>query len=665
MREKIIFLSSCLLATIVYPVFGQDTLNLNVHQLDAVEITSTRFELLPEEDGRNVTRIGSEELKMHAGKTLAEILSEVPGLHIDGSYSAEGSNLSYYLRGGKNGQILVLIDGIPVNDPSDINNSFDFRQLNIEDIESIEIVRGGMSTLYGSDALAGVISIRLKKAGIKSFQGQARFSLGSYRTLAGNLNFNGKSDRLKYLVNMTFYGSGGFTAAVDSNLTPLVDSAFVRPVRDFDRDGILRQNILTKFDYTINKQFSISSLLKFDNYDAQIDNEAFTDDENRSYLSQEWLISLTPTWTYERGESALKLSFNNVSRYDINDSSEYIASPPMFSYLNGYTYSHYTGMNLQMEWTNKIALGKRLKFISGILFKKLAYGSKNTLYGDWTSSRAGLAIGTEIVLPSTTGNVQADPFINFLFSGTSGFHISAGARLNYHSDYGTHFVWSANPSWLISLSGNTKLKWFGSASSSFEAPSLYQLYSIYGNTALQAMSSLNYESGLVLYINQSVESGLDFFNRKESNLVTFGLNGYENGGERTVQGIEYYVDWTICDFFKTGASAAFMQTDDSASFYRVPRLQYGAYANYAINKKTNVDLRFNYTGARYQYDWNTASEMLLPAYSLLDLNVNHRFKNGFDLFGSLNNVLNNHITSVYGFSSKGRNITIGVRYHFK
>jgi len=665
MREKIIFLTICLTAGMVQNLSGQDSLINDKHQIAEVVISSTRFKLLKEEDGRSVFRISAKDLERHAGKTLAEILSEVPGLHVDGSYAAEGSNLSYYLRGGKNGQILILIDGIPVNDPSDISSAFDFRQLDIDDIESIEIVKGGMSTLYGSDAIAGVISITLKKAAAKPFQGIAKISAGSYRTLSANLNINGSSNHFNYLVNMSFYGTGGFSAAFDSNSTPLIDSSFSIPVRNFDKDALMRQNVLSKFNYSFNKHFDVSAMLKLDNYRASIDNGAFSDDVNRSYSSRAWLLNIMPKWTFDHGESALNISWNNINRYDRNDSSEYIASPPLYSYLNGFTRSHYSGSNIQMEWTNKVSFGKYIKTISGILFKKASYGSENTTYGDWTSTRAGLPVGNEVISPANAGNTQFDPFANILLSTNFGLHLSAGARLNVHSDYGSHFVWSFNPSYLIAFNDKVKLKYFISASTSFEAPSLYQLYSIYGNPALFAASSLNYESGLVLYANDLLELGADIFSRNESNRIIFGLNGYENGGSRVIQGMEYYFDWMLLNNFKAGAGATFMRTDDSAGFYRVPRRQYTAYINYNVKQSSNIALRFTYTGDRYHYDWNTASEMILPAYSFIDLNVNHRFDKGLELFGAINNILNQQMISIYGFSSKGRNFTLGARYNFK
>src|SRR5678809_1654753 len=85
--------------------------------------------------------------------------------------SNAGKDKSLYLRGARVDHTLIAIDGVPVYDASGIGNNFDIRNLSVNQIERIEILKGSQSTLYGSDAIAGVINIITKKAGVKSFSG--------------------------------------------------------------------------------------------------------------------------------------------------------------------------------------------------------------------------------------------------------------------------------------------------------------------------------------------------------------------------------------------------------------------------------------------------------------------------------------------------------------
>ena len=99
----------------------------------------------------------------------------IPGVEINGNFSTKGQNLGYYIRGGRNRQVAILINGVAVNDPSSFNGDFDLRQIDISQIERIEVLKGASSTLYGTGAATGVINILLKKASKKEFAATFNF----------------------------------------------------------------------------------------------------------------------------------------------------------------------------------------------------------------------------------------------------------------------------------------------------------------------------------------------------------------------------------------------------------------------------------------------------------------------------------------------------------
>src|SRR5690606_20058336 len=96
--------------------------------------------------GKVITKITSKDLEKLQGQSIAEIISRTAGVEINGVHSNAGQNLSYFIRGGRNRQVLVLIDGIQVTDGSQIANDYDLRLLNIDQVESIEILKGASST---------------------------------------------------------------------------------------------------------------------------------------------------------------------------------------------------------------------------------------------------------------------------------------------------------------------------------------------------------------------------------------------------------------------------------------------------------------------------------------------------------------------------------------
>ena len=138
-----------------------------VETLDEVVITDSKFNLKRENSGKVITKITQQQLQQMQGKSIADIINNTVGVEINGTKSHAGQNLNYYIRGGRNRQVLILIDGIALTDASQIANDYDLRLLNADQVESIEILKGASSTLYGSGASTAVINIKLKEASKK------------------------------------------------------------------------------------------------------------------------------------------------------------------------------------------------------------------------------------------------------------------------------------------------------------------------------------------------------------------------------------------------------------------------------------------------------------------------------------------------------------------
>ena len=121
--------------------------------LNEVLLTATKFPVKQSQTGKVVTVISREQIEKNSGKTVGQLLNEQAGITINGAYNAAGSVQTVFTRGASSGRTLVLLDGIPVSDPSMINNEFDLNLFSINDVERIEICKGAQSTLYGSDAI--------------------------------------------------------------------------------------------------------------------------------------------------------------------------------------------------------------------------------------------------------------------------------------------------------------------------------------------------------------------------------------------------------------------------------------------------------------------------------------------------------------------------------
>ena len=142
----------------------KDSLDISnqINDLDEIVLIDSRFPLKRSESGKNIIKITQATIDNFQGLGLSSLLKQYAGIEILGSQTYAGQNKTISIRGGRNRQVLILIDGIRVSDPSRIDNDFNLNFLDLGQIESIEILKGASSTLYGSSAASGVINIKTK-----------------------------------------------------------------------------------------------------------------------------------------------------------------------------------------------------------------------------------------------------------------------------------------------------------------------------------------------------------------------------------------------------------------------------------------------------------------------------------------------------------------------
>ena len=193
-----------------------------VEQLEEVVISDSRFKLKRENSGKVITKITQKELQKFQGKSVAEIINATAGIEINGTKSNAGQSLSYFIRGGRNRQVLVLIDGIAITDASQIANDYDLRLLNTDQIESIEILKGASSTLYGSGAANAVINIKLKDASNSNVALSFKSVLGTNQSsnthnyaiqdFRNSVSVNGTLNKFNYLASFGNQYTNGLSA---------------------------------------------------------------------------------------------------------------------------------------------------------------------------------------------------------------------------------------------------------------------------------------------------------------------------------------------------------------------------------------------------------------------------------------------------------------------
>jgi len=646
MKKLVVAVSALVLALNSTKISAQEV--DKTEKLDEIVITATKFPLKREHTGKVIYKISQKEIQNNAGKTVIELLNNIPGIEIKGSNSNQSEPRSMYVRGGRSRQVLVLIDGIPVSDASGINQAYDLRLLSLNQIESIEILKGASSTLYGSGAATGVINIVLKKTNKKAISGTYQASLGTNNT--ADSNSSTLSDKNQ---NASVYGNiGDFNFLGSFSLIGIdgMSSAKSKTTAVFENDGYYSKNGVLKFGYKISKKLSVETFLNYDNFTYDYDSGIYADNEINNGEQTQLRIGAKSKFVYNSGEVYLLASINKVKREDNNFSS----------FSNSINESIFKAESINLDLVNKISFSDdKIQLITGVNYQEHT-NNTTTPFGNIDKNLANFT--------------TVDPYATVVYISDFGLNLNLGGRLNNHSNYGNHFVYDANVSYSVLKNKEVSIKGLASYGTSFIAPSTYQLFSIYGDTTLTPETNATLEVGFESTYKNWLQFNAVYFNRIEENAIEFqNLNiapwgVYANGAnEINVSGLE--ADVTIKPIDKVKINIGYTFTDKDADVDYIPKSKLFVSTDFNLLKNTFVSLIYKNVGERKARFYDTATfsvvETTLSKYNVVDLNVNYKLLDGtVTFFGSITNLLNEDYEDILGYSTKGRNYKIGIRLQF-
>lgn len=636
--------AAAFLAMLSTCAYAQVKESSDVNQLDEVVISDTKFAQSKEKSGKVIEVITAKDLENKAGQNLANVLSQVVGVEINGNQSANGKNFGYYIRGGKNRQILILIDGIPVTDASGISLEYDLRLLPVEQIERIEVMKGAASTLYGTGAATGVINITLKKAGKQALQGTAYANIGSNNT-ADNHKYNGQDFNQGFSVNGQ-YQKINFFAGLNSTETKGMSQI---AGENYEPDSFSRQNILTRLGYNVTDKLSLEFFGNYDkisnNYDQPFDNTGFNDVALNKTASEQFRFGFAPKYKYNKGELNINSGFTKIKR----DYSEFN------SYTSGTDYSLYESRSAVVDAFNKYKFSNAFFIVTGANFQ----------FHDMASHTPYSTIMRE----DTRFNM-IDPYLTLVYDTPFGLNINLGSRLNIHSEYGSHLVYNINPSY--NFATDFPLKVLASYSTAYITPSLYQLYSEYGNTKLAPEENTTVEAGFETELfNKKLKLNAVGFYRDQKDSFDFyydstNFQGYyiNIDGKNKAKGVETDLIVNLTSKVKISGNYTFTQVDKALDRL-IPKHKVNAGVEYQATTRTFFNLSYQYFDARNDafFDGNTFStgQVKLDSYQLVNALVKYTvIKNRLTVFGAATNIFNKDFTENIGYSARGRNFKIGL-----
>ncbi len=614
----ILVISIC--ANTVHAQMATDTLT-------EVVITDSKIERPVRLSSRPVEIITSDIIKKYQGKSLSQLLTDQVGISINGANSNPASIKNIYIRGAAPGYTLILIDGLPASDASTIGSTIDLRLLDINQIERVEVAKGSQSTLYGSDAIAGVINIITKKGDKDAFNTHAHISAGSYNTTDAGLSINGTTGGLNYNLGYQYTTSDGVSEALDLNDTGT-----------FDDDGMKKQVTTVNLKYDINDQWSIAPSLQVSSFDSDYDGGAFFDGAD-TYESD--LTNLGVRVVYDNDAFKLNAAYNIVE-----------ANRSFFTGFGDFMLDG-TTQNADVFATY---VKEDISLIGGVHYQEASIIDMNTTETD----------------PSW--NIIS-PYSNFIYHKDR-FQVEAGLRLNNHSDFGSNINYSITPSIFIT----DDLKFYASYATAFKAPALYELYGAFGaNTDLDPQTSATFEIGSNYYFNQGSLS-LTYFNRTIEGVIQYTevmqfVYQYQNFAKQQDQGIEITSRITLPEGFNILLSYAYLDgniTDDNNmetnNLYKRPAHKVGFNIDYTPTDKWNIRFINQYNSKLKDkfFDNNTFASSIVDLRQYLRSGLSIQFKptKKSTLFLHLNNIWNNEYYETYGFTVPRFNFKLGGSYEF-
>ena len=588
--------------------------------LDEVVVSDSRFELKRENSGKTVIKINSDELERSLGKSVAEIINTKSGIEISGSRGRDGTVFGVFARGGRGRQVLVIVDGLRVSDPSSFSSEYDLRLLSTANIESIEIIKGAASTLYGTNAATAVINITTKKASERQISGNFQSSFGTNQT-AGDQNYNlsrfSNSARVSGTLNKFNY-LAGFSNRYSEGL-----SAIITPANE--GDNFSNSSTDLQLGYQFTDELSVNLIGNQTRVNTAFDESFGLVDAPYEFISRQERIGISAAYQYQSGGLFLN------GAYTTYDSESISAFPGTFKAKN-YVFDLY----------NKNKFNDKLYTILGV---------------NYIEDNAEFSANEKFTI--------IDPYANLVYVSDFGLNVNTGIRLNNHSEYGSNFVFNVNPSFTFKMNGDY-LKIMSSYATSYITPSLTQLFGNFGaNPDLDPEDNRTIEGGLEFSGAGRFRISALYFNRKEENFVFFdgATSAYLNATEIiNAQGAEVELSWKPTSDVNLSANYTFTERKGDNAI-RIPRHKINLLFNYAFSDRTDASLSYTLTGERSDTDFNSFPfvDVPLDAFSMINLYVQHSLIAGkLKLLFNLENLLNEEFTEVIGFTTRGRNITLGI-----
>ena len=585
--------------------------------LEPVVVTATRVATPLSKVLSDVTVLDRSDIERQGSGGLVDLLRRMPGAEFSRN-GGPGGATSFYIRGAETRHTAVLIDGVRL-DTQNASGGAPWESIPLSQIDRIEIVRGPLSTVYGSDALAGVVQIFTRK-GRQGLQAEAQVGAGSRGLAQVQGSVGGGDERWDASVGFASEYSEGF------------DSTTRSPTLSPDDDGYQSHNLNASLGWKLNADHRLELNALSSRWDTRYDPSGFPRVDDHALRELD---------TTALGWQARWTSFWN-SRLNFTQADEHYETRPSNPYLTETTVKNYS-------WQHDVVLGAHTFNVvlerreDRLLNSSLTAAPEK---GSGERSQNSIALGYGLDL--------------------GGYLLQLNARQDDDSEFGRHGTASAAAGWRFAQGWH----WRVAVGQAFRVPTLFQRYSANGNAQLRPESSLNHETG-VEYRDSTSAFGVTVYRNEVEDLINYqrgpgpcvsSLGCYVNTAQALLKGLTLHGE-TVLGTVRLSASLDLQSPKDVQTDKLLPRR---ARQHATVRADTNLGgwalgAEVLASGYRYNSGTNTAVEKL-GGYALLNLDAQYQINKAWRLLMKLDNALDKDYQTARTYNSQPVTAFVGLRW---
>ena len=612
--------------------------------IDEIVISATRTPQYNYKVGSSITVLTESAIRDSQVPVVSDLLAQTPGVSFSRN-GGVGGTTSVRIRGAETDQTVVVIDGVKLNDPATTGGGYNFANLLTGDIERMEVLRGAQSTLWGSQAIGGVVNV-LTTVPKKPLEISAQAEGGSEKTGSAAAAIGGAQDRIAWRAAASTYTTDGISAYANGKESD--------GYRNVGASGRLRYDLTDDLSVDLRGVYS-RGRNKFDGFPPP----TFAFNDTREFgVTKEFVGYAGVNFAVLDGrvKNRVACAYTSTDRDQFNPDQA----------VTTRTFAS-SGRNKRLEYQGAASLAHGWDVVFGAEHETSSFSSASPT----ATAPNPVPAAASVTLDSGYGQVQA--------SLQEGLTLTGGLRYDSHGTFGGRALGQAAAAWALN-DGATVLR--ASFGQGFKAPTLYQLYSIYGNTRLNPEKADSFDGGIEqhLFDGALVLSATGFF-RKTRNQIEFVFcpstnplcvtgkpgvydniartrgKGVELAGSGKLENLTVQANYTLTDVTNQSVGTA----NFGKRLARRPRDAANLWVTYDWPMNISTGFTVRYEGSVFD---DAANRNILASHTLLDLRAAWEFMEGVEVYGRVDNLTDKIYQTTRNYSSPRRGFFGGVRARF-